>query len=103
MREVGVIYGKGYAFPRVHVECDFRLAMVHDDLIEIEVSLTKLGKSSMTFEFRTLRAGDLAASGAVVVVCMDATTQRSRPIPEDLREKLAAKLRGTGQSAGEGD
>lgn len=103
MREVGVIYGRGYAFPRVHVECDFRLPMVHDDLIEIEVSLTQLGRSSMKFQFRTLRSGDLAATGAVTIVCMDKITQRSRPIPDDLREKLAAKLDSSRQSAGEGD
>ena len=92
MREVGLVYGKPYAFPRVHVECDFRMSIVHDDLIEIEVSLTKLGTSSMTLEFRTLKDRDLAASGAVVIVCMDRTTQRARPIPEELRARLAAKL-----------
>jgi len=93
MREVGVIYGTGgYAFPRVHVECDFRLAMLHDDLIEIEVFLTRLGRSSVRFEFRTLKADELAASGVVVIACIDKNTQRAVRIPDDLREKLAAKL-----------
>lgn len=93
MREVGLVYGKPYAFPRVHVECDFKLSIVHDDLIEIEVSLTKLGTASIRLEFRALKSGHLAAAGAVVIACMDKTTERSVPIPADLRARLAAKLR----------
>lgn len=91
MRQFGVIYGKTqYAFPRVHVECDFFLAIVHDDLIEIEVSLAKLGRSSMRFEFRALKSADLAAQGAIVIACMDPKTQRAVSIPDELRGKLAA-------------
>ncbi len=93
MRGMGLIYEKGgYGFPRVHVECDFMRTIGHDDLIEIEVCLTQLGKSSMRFEFRTLKAGELAAKGAVVVVCIDKSTQRATPIPDALRVKLAAEL-----------
>ncbi len=104
MRELGVVYGKGgYAFPRVHVECDFRLAMLHDDVIEIEVFLTKLGGSSMRFEFRTFKAGDLAANGAIVIACIDQNTQRAVRIPEGLRERLAARLAVPAEPASKGD
>ena|SRR5579875_126517 len=103
MREVGLVYGQPYAFPRVHVECDFRLAMVHDDLIEIEVSLTKLGTASIRLEFRALKSGDLAAAGAVVIACMDKITQRAAPIPPDLRARLAARLRDKPDQASQGD
>lgn len=89
MREMGIMYGKTkYVFPRVHVECDFFLAIVHDDLIDIEVTLAKLGRSSIRFEFRALKSGDLAARGAVVIVCMDPKTQRAAPIPDELRQAL---------------
>ena len=82
----------GYHLPRVHVECDFMRIIAHDDLISIEVSLTKLGHSSIGFEFQTFKADELAAKGAVVVVCMDRETMRSTPIPHDLRSKLSAIL-----------
>ncbi len=89
MRALGIVYGRGeYTFPRVHVECDFLIALVHDDLVEIEVSLTKLGRSSARLEFRATKSGDLAAEGAIVIVCMNRKTQRSIPIPEDVRAKL---------------
>ncbi len=102
VRQIGLTYEKGgYGFPRVHVECDFLIMIGHDDLIEIEVSLTRLGKSSMRFEFRTFRAGELAAKGAVVVVCIDKATGRATPIPEPLRSKLEAKLsEGDGATGG---
>lgn len=90
MRTVGVTYDMrhGYNLPRVHVECDFMKMIGHDDLIDIEVSLTKLGRSSIRFEFRTLKAGELAAKGVVVVACADRNTKRAVPIPDDLRARL---------------
>ncbi len=93
LRTLGIVYLKGpLAFPRVHVECDFKLALGHDDPIEILVSLTRLGRSSARFEFQTTKGGDLAASGAVVVACIDRETQRAIEIPAALREKLASAL-----------
>ncbi len=93
MRRLGVSYTKfGYGFPRVHVECDFFLAIVHDDLLEIEVFLTKLGRSSVRLEFRTLKEGKLAARGAVVIVCIDKKTERAMAIPAEMREKFEREL-----------
>jgi acyl-CoA thioester hydrolase len=93
LRRAGVSYTKfGYGFPRVHVECDFFTPIVHDDPLEIEVFLTKLGRSSVRLEFRTLKEGKLAARGAVVIVCMDKETQRAIAIPAELRAKLEREL-----------
>jgi|SRR5689334_7272868 len=104
MRECGVSYKETeYAFPRVHVECDFLLAIVHDDLIEIEVFLTQLGRSSLTFEFRTYKSGQLAAKGAVVIVCMNPKTQRAAAVPHHLREKLGAKVTTVAENPVKGD
>ncbi|HEX4166170.1 MAG TPA: thioesterase family protein [Bryobacteraceae bacterium] len=95
MRALGILYLKhDFTFPRVHVECDFKLALEHDDPIVITVCLTKLGRSSARLEFLTTKLGELAAKGAVVVACMDRKTQRAMPIPPELREKLAAFLMG---------
>lgn len=94
MRSLGVTYGgRELDFPRVHVECDFLVPMVHDDLIDIEVCLTKLGRSSGRLEFRTVKDGVPAAKGVVVIVCVNKQTQQSIPIPTDIRTKLEAVLR----------
>ena len=94
MRTLGISYSGGgdYAFPRAHVDCDFMLAIKHDDLVEIEVSLRKLGRSSMRLEFQTYMGDALAAKGAVVIVCMDRRTGRPLTIPEELRSKLSSAL-----------
>jgi acyl-CoA thioester hydrolase len=84
--------GGSFNFPRVHAECDIQLPLLHDDLIEIEVCLTKLGASSMRFEFKALKEGEVAATGAVVMVCMDRKSQHSITIPEELRARFAEIL-----------
>ena len=93
MRRFGVSYTKfGYGFPRVHVECDFFLSIVYDDPLEIEVFLTRLGRSSVRLEFRAFKEGELAARGAVVIACMDKQTQRAIAIPAEIREKFEREL-----------
>src|ERR1700760_2782755 len=63
LRTLGVSYSmsKGFTFPRVHVECDFKLALTHDDLIDIDLAVAKVGRSSIRFEFQTFKAEALAA------------------------------------------
>jgi acyl-CoA thioester hydrolase len=94
LRTVGITYDlrRSYAFPRVHVECDFIRAMGHDDLIEIEPSLVKLGRSSMHFQFRTFKDAELAAKGSVIAACIDRATQRAIAIPDYVRAKLVTVL-----------
>jgi len=94
MRELDITYiSRTIGLPRVHVECDFRMPIVYDDPIEIEVSLAKLGRSSLRLEFRALKSGHVAALGAVVIACMDRETQGPIPIPDEMRRKLASVLR----------
>jgi YbgC/YbaW family acyl-CoA thioester hydrolase len=90
LRTLGINYEarQTYSLPRVHVECDFFRMIRHDDLIDIEVFVKTLGRSSIRFEFQTFNAAELAAKGAVVVACTDRETLRSVPIPDNLRAKL---------------
>ncbi len=81
-------FASNVSFPRVHVECDYRLALLYDDLIRIEVRLTRVGRSSVRLDFRTTKQAAVAAEGHVVMVCMDRTTQQAVEIPADLRAKL---------------
>ncbi|MBV9085734.1 MAG: acyl-CoA thioesterase [Acidobacteriaceae bacterium] len=94
LRKLGVTYAAhgGYSFPRVHVECDFKVPIRHDDIIDIEVYLRNIGRSSARFEFRTLKSGELAAHGTVVVACVDSKTGRAIPIPEETRARLRTAL-----------
>jgi len=81
------------SFPRVHVECDFFSEIRYDDVIEIEMTVDRVGPSSFTMQFSTTVGGRSAAKGRITVVCIDRHTQRSCPIPDRLagclREHLA--------------
>jgi YbgC/YbaW family acyl-CoA thioester hydrolase len=69
LRTLGVTYADCNTcnLPRIHVECDFLRVIKLDDVIDIEVSITNIGRSSFRFEFQTFNAAQLAAKGAVVV------------------------------------
>ena len=84
-REVG--------FPRVHVEVDFQSPTTYNDLLDIEVTVEKIGASSFTFAFRVSVEGRQAASGRIVVVAMSPATKKSCPVPAAMVESLKPYLR----------
>jgi YbgC/YbaW family acyl-CoA thioester hydrolase len=94
LRSLGISYDPRLpiAFPRAHVECDYRLALEHDDLIDIQVRVAKVGTSSVRFEFRTFKHGEAAAVGAVVVVCMDRSTGKATALPPAMKQKLLTAM-----------
>ncbi len=75
-------------FPRVHVECDYRSAIRCDDVLVIEVSVGRLGNASIDLRFLVLKDEVEVARGKVVIAGMDRSTQRARPLPDVLRERL---------------
>ncbi|HTM48229.1 MAG TPA: thioesterase family protein [Bryobacteraceae bacterium] len=91
LRSLGVSYHElegGY--PRVHVECDYLSALVCDDLIATAVRVLRVGGSSFTLGYEASVAGRAAATGRITIVCIDKATQRSRPLPALLAERLRA-------------
>lgn len=90
------------AFPRVHLECDFRGAVLYDDQLDVEARVERVGTSSWTVAFTARYAdapgirqdatpGQVAAEGKMTIVAMNAETERSQPIPETLRAALAGE------------
>jgi YbgC/YbaW family acyl-CoA thioester hydrolase len=90
LRSLGLGYDvrDNFAFPRVHVEADYFKFIGLDDLLSIEVSLGRIGRSSVQLHFHVLKSGDLVATGSVAVVCMSTTTQASMEIPGNIRSIL---------------
>jgi len=77
------------AFPRVHVECDYRAAIYFDDELIIELSIGTMGRSSIELLYRAMKNGAVAASGKIVIVAMNPQTGRPTEVPLGVREKLA--------------
>lgn len=74
-------------FPTVNVRAEFRAPFVYGDEALVEVWVSLVGRTSVTFEYRLRRAADqtLCASATHVQVAMSLDERRAVPLPEDLR------------------
>ena len=93
MRSIGLPYAtalQGQAFPRVHLSCDFRGAIVYDDELDMTAQIAAVGTSSWTVAFTAHNASrpnsPVAAEGRMVIVAMDPASERPIPLPEQLRQ-----------------
>ena len=82
--------------PTVHLETDFRRPLRYGDQIEVEVSVLKIGKSSITFGYRVFksRKEQPLIEGHNVAVCLDMDTFEKRDIPNWLRQRLEKQIPG---------
>src|SRR5580658_1890696 len=94
MRSRGVPYSRiqdpKTGFPRVRVECDYTSALVYDDVLNIAVTVDRLGGASFTLAFEVNVDGRNAARAKVTIACIDRETQRATALPETLRAALAS-------------
>lgn len=88
----GIIYARLLAeerlgFPAVNVRAEFFAPFVYGDEVEVEVWVSRTGRSSAIFEYRLRRASDgaLCASATLVLVATALDALRPLPIPESLR------------------
>ncbi len=85
-----------FSFPRVAVHCDYRAPLHFGDVVDIDVSVERLGSSSVTYCFDLSSKGEDIATGRVTVVCCrlaEGQRPRSMPIPKDFAETLATLVR----------
>ena len=76
-----------YGFPRVHAECNFKRTLALDAEFTLRVSVGKLGRSSIRYEYKIFdEESELAAEGSMTVV----TTKEGKSVamPEELRRAL---------------
>ncbi len=77
----------GYDFPRAHVECRFLRVLMLDAPFRLRLTVGKLGRTSIRYDFHVFDAGEeLAIEGSMTVVVL----QNGRPteIPPTLRAAL---------------
>jgi 4-hydroxybenzoyl-CoA thioesterase len=74
-------------FPTVNVRAEFCAPFVYGDEVEVEVWASRVGRTSVTFEYRLRRASDLrpCASATLVQVAMNLDARRAVPVPDALR------------------
>ena len=90
LRSCGIAFDHqaGYGMPRVHSECTFKKPLMLDAEFTMRVSIGKLGRSSIRYEYQIFDISqELAAEGSMtVVVTKDGN---SIEIPAELRAALS--------------
>jgi 4-hydroxybenzoyl-CoA thioesterase len=93
--QVGIAYHRlieeeRLGFPTVSDSTDFIKAIKYGDTLEITVSVSRVGDTSATFEFRVYRegSGELLARSSQVKVAVNMDTWEKVPIPEKYRKIL---------------
>lgn len=80
------------SFPRVATRCDYQRAVKFEDVLDIEVTIVRLGKKSVTYECTFSQNGRPVASGQTTTVCCRFQadgTPKSIDIPAEIADKLA--------------
>ena len=80
------------SWPRVHASCDFHATVKFEDVIEIELTVQRLGETSVTYAAKFTHKGRHIADGTLTAVCCRLSandTPQPIPIPEHLARKLA--------------
>jgi acyl-CoA thioester hydrolase len=73
--------------PRRHVEAEFHRVLVFDDEIEVTLTVARVGRTSIGYEWQISRDGERAVDGRHTVVHVD-EQGRAQPIDDALRAKL---------------
>lgn len=82
-------------FPAVRAEADYQAPLAFGDTAEIELTVQRLGRSSITFQYKVWRAAEpdrervQSADGKVVCAVVDLTAFKAVPVPERIRTLLA--------------
>ncbi len=86
--------GMHLGFPRVAAACDYLKPARFEDVLDIAVTLERLGGKSLTYTFEFTRAGEVLARGRVTCVCCQVVgperTLQAIDVPAGLRARLTA-------------
>jgi YbgC/YbaW family acyl-CoA thioester hydrolase len=90
LRSLGMPYKEmkkhGLDWPRVHVECDYLSPPFYDDVLDIAVTVERVGNTSFTLAFDALLGERPAARGRIVIVCVK--EGRPHPLPDEVAGTL---------------
>ena len=78
------------AFVVKNVTLDYHAAARLDDELSILTSVEKLGRASVQFKQEAWRGDVLLNTASVKVGCVDVSSMRPRPLPDDVAAKMRA-------------
>lgn len=78
----------GYDFPRAHIDCRFIRVISLDDQFRLRLSIGKLGRTSIKYDYQVFGAdSELAIEGTMTIVVVQ--NGKPTPIPDALRAALS--------------
>ena len=80
----------GAIFVVKHASIDYHAPAKLDDVLNLTLSIEKLGRASVQFTQQAWRGEVLLASASVKVGCVDAATLRPRSLPPASADKMRA-------------
>ena len=81
---------RGIGFPAVHIETDFIAVSTLGETLLAELTVKKIGGTSITLAIRLLGPdGTERVRAELVLVLMDLRKRRALPIPEELGARIA--------------
>ena len=80
---------ENFFLPIVHAESDYKAPLFVGDVIEIQVTVEKIGQTSFTFAYKLLSTkGVLVGTAKTVHVTIDKATHKKIPLPSLMRTKI---------------
>ncbi len=83
--------GDKIGWPRLAASCEYLLPLRFEDEVDIEVSLSKKGRKSLTYQFNFTHEGEAIAYGELTTVCCICNPDeklRAIPIPDFIFNQL---------------
>jgi len=86
--------GATYSWPRVSVGCEYAGPLRFEDVVTLEMTITRVGTKSFDYEVAFLRDGRRLARGRTTAVCcrMKSSTFESIEIPDFLRAPIEGAI-----------
>lgn len=88
--------GRKIGFPRVHVACDYKVALRFEEEIDVQLLIREKRSKSLTYEFNFWKQqGEetlLVAKGAVTIVCVTMDSETGKMKATTIPAALASKI-----------
>ncbi|MCJ8330339.1 MAG: acyl-CoA thioesterase [Lentisphaeria bacterium] len=57
-------------WPRMHVDCDYKLPLQFEDEFSIEIEIAELKEKLMSYQFKVLKNERISAQGTMTIACV---------------------------------
>lgn len=78
----------GIGVPTVKLACEFSAPSILGEVLDVELSVVELGRSSCTLDYRVSGDGTDRLQGQLVIVCMDLKKKKAVAWPRKIRARI---------------